>query len=88
MTLEGPWNEFRTTSPVRVSQFAGDARFTTAGGGSRTTNHLTMSGLPNRVTTQPPTLAISTGFTVGIGASTSIGEMVWMPREEMPFNGP
>ena len=32
-------------------------------------------------------LSIETGFTIGIGASTSVGKMIWVPREEMIYNG-
>lgn len=86
-TMKGPWNNFRTTSAIRVSQFEGLARFTTAGAGPWTSNHLNMMGLPSGVSTSPPVLSIQTGFTIGIGASTSIGKMIWVPREEMIYNG-
>jgi hypothetical protein len=46
-----------------------------------------MMGLPKGVTTIPAVLDIQTGFTVGIGASTSAGLMTWAPREEMIYNG-
>jgi len=87
VTQKGPWNDCRTNSPIRVSQFEGAARFTTAGVGSWTSNHLNMMGLPKGVTTIPAVLDIQTGFTVGIGASTSAGLMTWAPREEMIYNG-
>lgn len=86
-TMKGPWNNFRTTSAIRVSQFEGPARFTTAGAGPWTSNHLNMMGLPKGVSTVPAVLSIETGFTIGIGASTSVGKMIWVPREEMIYNG-
>ena len=32
-------------------------------------------------------LDITTGFTIGIGASTSVGAMILKPREEMIYSG-
>ncbi len=86
-TMKGPWNNFRTTSAIRVSQFEGSARFTTGGVGPWTSNHLNMMGLPKGVSTIPAVLDIQTGFTIGIGASTSVGKLIWVPREEMIYNG-
>lgn len=86
-TLKGPWNVFRTTSPIRVSQFAGAARFTTAGGGPWTKNYLNMMGLPKGVSTSPIVLSIETGFTFGFSVSSSVGKMIWNPREEMIYSG-
>jgi hypothetical protein len=86
-TMKGPWNDFTTNSPIRVSQFGGATRFTTAGAGNWTSNHLNMMGLPRSVSTVPPVLHITTGFTMGIGASTSVGDMILNPREEMIYNG-
>lgn len=87
VTMKGPWNAFRTTAEIRVSQFEGAARFTTAGAGPWTSNHLNMMGLPPGVSTIPRVLPIDTGFTIGAGASTSVGKMTWIPREEMIYNG-
>jgi hypothetical protein len=86
-TMKGDWNPFTTNSAIRVSQFAGAARFTTAGAGPWTSNHLNMMGLPKGVSTVPPVLNIQTGFTMGIGASTSVGVMLLNPREEMIYKG-
>ena len=86
-TMKGPWNNFTTNLAIRVSQFEGAARFTTGGVGSWTSNHLNMMGLPKGVSTVPAVLDIQTGFTVGIGASTSVGKLIWAPREEMIYNG-
>jgi hypothetical protein len=87
VTLKGPWNNFRTSSPIRVSQFEGLASFDSAGGGRATINLLTIMGLPKGVNTIPGVLSINTGFTVGAGGSTSVGKMIWVPREEMIYNG-
>jgi len=86
-TMKGPWNDFTTNSAIRVSQFDGAARFTTAGVGPWTSNHLNMMGLPKGVTTLPAVLNINTGFTIGIGASTSIGKMILNPHQEMMYGG-
>ena len=86
-TMKGPWNDFRTNSAIRVSQFEGAARFTTGGVGPWTSNHLNMMGLPKGVSTLPVVLNVTTGFTIGIGASTSVGKMILNPREEMIYNG-
>ncbi len=86
-TMKGPWNDFKTNSAIRVSQFAGAARFTTAGVGPWTSNHLNMMGLPEGVSTLPAVLPLATGFTIGIGASTSVGKMILNPREEMLYTG-
>jgi hypothetical protein len=86
-TMKGPWNDFTTNSAIRVSQFDGAARFTTAGAGPWTSNHLNMMGLPKGVSTVPRVLELTTGFTIGIGASTSVGKMTLNPREEMIYNG-
>jgi len=86
-TMKGPWNDFKTNSAIRVSQFDGAARFTTGGVGPWTSNHLNMMGLPKGVSTVPRVLDLTTGFTIGIGASTSVGDMILNPREEMIYNG-
>ena len=86
-TMKGPWNDFTTSSAIRVSQFGGATRFTTGGTGKWTSNHLNMMGLPRGTSTVPPVLDISTGFTIGIGASTSVGAMILKPREEMIYSG-
>jgi len=43
-------------------------------------------GLPRGIATRPNPLEISTGFTVGIGASTSVGKMIL--QFTGPFTGP
>jgi hypothetical protein len=85
-TLSGDWNEFHTTSAISVGDFGGVARFSTAGTMWWSVNYLNMMGLPKGVATAPNPLDLSTGFTVGLGISTSVGEMV---KGYMgPFTGP
>jgi hypothetical protein len=86
-TMKGPWNDFVTNSAIRVSQFGGATRFTSAGIGPWTSNHINMMGLPKGVSTVPAVLSISTGFTIGLGASTSVGDLILNPREEMQYGG-
>ena len=85
-TLRGPFNDFRTTRPLAVNTFAGAARFTTIGVGPFSSNILNIMGLPPATATIPNPLPIETGFTVGLGASTSVGELVL--GFTGPFSGP
>ena len=85
-TLRGPWNDFHTTGPLGVGEFEGAARFTSGGAGPWTWNYLNMMNLPRGLATMPTSLRISTGFTVGLGLSTTIGSMV--PGFLGPFTGP
>lgn len=86
VTLKGPWNDFSTTVPVSVSEFGGAARFSTAGAGPFTNNYLNMMSMPRNAATSPNPLAISTGFTIGIGASSGAGELELFFTGS--FNGP
>ncbi|HET9954417.1 MAG TPA: OmpA family protein [Polyangiaceae bacterium] len=85
-TLEGPWNDFSTTGPLATDEFGGAARFTTAGGAKWSINFVNFMSLPRGLKTNPNPLEISTGFTVGVGVSTSVGEMSLGPT--YPFTGP
>jgi hypothetical protein len=87
-TLSGPWNDFRTTGPVAVVEFGGPARFTTAGAGPWTVNYLNMMGMPRGTATSPNPLSLSTGFTMGLGASTTVGGMIPADPNPWPFSGP
>ncbi len=69
-------------SPVML----GAARFTTSGVGPFSVNFLNMMGLPSGVATVPNPLKIDTGFTVGLGLSTSLGNM--LRGFTGPFSGP
>lgn len=84
---KGQWSTFRTTSPIRVSQFAGPARFHTAGGAWWSIDRLSMMGLPQGVSTIPPLLNLDSGFTFGLGASSTEGKMYFYPEAEMIYNG-
>jgi hypothetical protein len=86
VTLEGPWNDFTTTGPLATHEFAGPARFTTAGAFSWTVNFVNFMGMPRGLKTNPNPLKINTGFTVGLGGSTSVGVMALGPT--YPFTGP
>lgn len=86
VTLKGPFNDFTTTSAIATTDFDGAARFTTSGVGPFSVNFLNMMGLPPGVATMPNPLKIDTGFTVGLGLSTSVGNM--LPGFTGPFSGP
>ena len=85
-TLQGPWNDFVTTAAMGSDEFAGAARFTTVGTMWWTFNTVNFMGLPRGIKTDPNPLDINTGFTVGAGASSSVGAMVRGPT--YPFSGP
>ncbi len=86
VTLQGPWNDFVTTARLGTDEFGGAARFTTAGTMWWTMNIVNFMGLPRGIKTDPNPTEISTGFTVGLGAATSVGRMVRGPT--YPFTGP
>lgn len=82
----GPFNDFSTIKPVAVGIFAGPANWTSGGGGPFTINALTLffiAGQPKGVLL----MRVSTGFTVGIGVSSTFGFMV-PDGTELPFVGP
>jgi hypothetical protein len=87
-TLAGPWNDFTTTGPLGVAEFGGPARFTSAGAGPWTLNYLNMMGMPRGTATVPNPLDLSTGFTMGIGGSSTVGGMVPVDPTPWPFSGP
>lgn len=74
-TKAGPWNDFSVTREMGANQFDGPARFSTAGAGNNTVNVINFMSLPSGATTIPNPLNISTGFTIGIGAGTTLGLM-------------
>jgi hypothetical protein len=82
VTLKGPFNDFSTTAPITTSDFGGHARFSTSGFGPYSVNYLNFMTLPDGVATIPNPLKLDTGFTVGIGMSTTIGDMI------LGFTGP
>jgi hypothetical protein len=58
---------------MSVNEFAGSARFATAGGGPWSINYFNMMGLPRAIATEPNPLKINTGITVGLGLSSTVG---------------
>ena len=72
-TESGPWNDFSTSAPMNVGDFAGPARFTTGGGGNYTVNWINILGTPDGVDTVY--LQINTGTTYGFGLTTTVGAL-------------
>jgi hypothetical protein len=91
-TMPGDWNYFSTNKPLAVNQFGGPARFTTGGVGPWSKNYVNFMGLPPGTMTVPNPLPFSTGFTIGIGAGTSVGTMrlekLGTADGLLPFAGP
>jgi hypothetical protein len=91
-TLAGPWNDLLVTKPLAVNQFTGLTRFTTGGGGNWTKNYINFCDLPPGTQTIPNPLPLNTGFTIGIGGGTSVGnmklELLGTPDGVLPFKGP
>lgn len=85
-TLKGPFNDFATSAPIATTDFGGAARYTTSGVGPFSVNFLNFMGLPPGVKTIPNPLKIDTGFTVGLGMSSSVGSM--NRGFTGPFSGP
>jgi hypothetical protein len=54
-TLEGPFNDFSTTSAISTTDFGGAARFTTSGVGPFSVNFLNLMGEPD----PPPDLGLA-----------------------------
>ena len=85
VTKAGPFTSFFTSKPVPVEDFAGPAAWSSHGGGPFTRNKLQMFGIAGRglgVST-----FVETGFTVGVGLSTTFGNMNSMTGV-LPFSGP
>lgn len=83
-TGPGDWNPFETAEAVSVGSFGSFARFTTVGGGAWSANWLNVMA-PGE--SGPLYLALNTGTTWGAGASTTVGRLVWYPKEIMLFSG-
>jgi len=86
VTLRGPWNDYKTTGPVASDEFGGASRFTTEGALWWSTNYVNFMQMPRGTATSPNPLSISTGFTVGAGASSTVGTMTRGPT--YAFSGP
>jgi len=86
VTIQGPWNSFATTGPVSTDEFAGGARFHSAGSGFSSVNRLSLFGIPRGVHTLPDPISLQTGFTFGLGLSTVAGSLTL--GFTGPFTGP
>ncbi|HTN75443.1 MAG TPA: hypothetical protein VL096_09355, partial [Pirellulaceae bacterium] len=75
-TLAGDPLEFQTSGPIFETDFDGFTRFTTAGGGTISANILDMWGTPPGI--DRVYLNVPSGFTAGLGASTTVGQMILM----------
>jgi hypothetical protein len=84
-TVHGPWNDFKTSAAISSAHFDGAARFTTIGAGNYTANWLNLLGTPSGV--DPVYMMISTGTTIGAGASSTAGTMILLEGPS-PFSGP
>jgi hypothetical protein len=83
-TMHGPWNSFTTEKPIGVWQFGRWSRFTTASAFKWSYNWITIEtpkGVDNI-----DSLSIETGTTLGIGASTTVGDFIRIEGPS-PFNG-
>jgi hypothetical protein len=84
-TTHGPWNAFTTEKPIGCWQFGRWSRFTTAGVAKWSLNWITME--TPRGVDNVSSLRINTGTTLGLGASTTIGDFIRVIGPE-PFSGP
>ncbi|MBS0530519.1 MAG: hypothetical protein JSS22_14190 [Proteobacteria bacterium] len=73
-TTLGPWTSFETEKEMSCWQFGRWARFTTAGAASHSVNWITMETPPG--IDNVSSLSIDTGTTLGMGASTTIGDII------------
>lgn len=83
-TTAGPFRTFTTPSAVPVGIFAGPARWTAAGVGPLSVNILHIPFIAG--TTFGVQMFVDTGFTVGIGASSTVG-FVAPSSNAGPFTG-
>jgi hypothetical protein len=84
-TLAGPFSEFLTIKPVPVGIFAGPAHWTSGGGGPFTLNILQIFFIAGE--TSGVQMTVNTGFTVGLGISSTFGFMA-PQTDAQPFTGP
>jgi hypothetical protein len=85
-TTHGPWNDFTTSAAISCSQFDGFTRFTTAGVAKWSLNFLNMCGTPPGVD-DVYISGFNTGTTIGLGASSTVGDMTLLEGPD-PFSGP
>jgi hypothetical protein len=84
-TTHGPWNKFTTEKPIGCWQFGRWSRFTTAGVAKWSVNWITIEtpkGVDN-----VESLRIDTGTTLGLGASTTVGDFIRVDGPSV-FAGP
>ena len=84
-TDEGPWNDFKVSAPMQVTQFEGLANYDTMGAGPFTINELNLPLPPPGV--KPISIKLNTGATLGGGFSTGVGGMV-RTSSARPYKGP
>ena len=84
-SMHGPWNPFSTSAEISSSQFAGAARFTTAGVWTQSVNWINLLGTPPGV--DSVYMMIDTGETIGLGASSTVGDFILLEGPD-PFSGP
>ena len=84
-TLAGPFRNFATLKPVPVGIFAGPAHWTSGGGGPLTLNILQVFFIASLASGVQ--MFVDTGFTVGLGASSTFGFMA-PQTSPLPFTGP
>lgn len=69
--FRGPWNDFRTRTPMDVEKFGGMAHIASIGGADRTGNALTISPIGSFPIDIEP---LNTGFTAGLGVGIGMGD--------------
>ena len=86
VTTHGDWNPFTTTAEISCAQFGGLARFTSAGVGCWSINWINLTGSKSAVGADEVYMRISTGCTIGAGASSTLGEFILLEGPG-PFTG-
>jgi hypothetical protein len=84
-TDHGDWTSFETEKPISCSQFNGWARFTTIGTLKWSYNWISLKTPPG--VKDVDSLSISTGTTIGAGASSTVGYFIQLTRP-FRFRGP
>jgi hypothetical protein len=84
-TTHGPWNDFTTEKPIACWQFGRCSRFTTMGVASKSLNWITIETPPG--VNNVDSLQINTGTTLGLGASTTVGDFILVDKPRL-YNGP
>jgi len=82
LTLKGPWNIFTTPKPIRITDFAGPATWTTVFS-TGPFSHNTLEVNDTRV----PPIRVATGVTIGASGPTVVGGILFCSSPR-PFGGP